>query len=188
MIEELSVKRVPRVHESSGSYLIRMAVANGYPSKSWLTYIDRSLNRMKLNSSPESVSILQHVAGLTKKHRRIFEKSLVHQRLSKDLLVVSVRICPKCVKEKMYFDYMWQVAYVSACPFHGVKLIDVCPKCKLPLTWEIPGIASCFCGADFRKYPTTPADDVVLYYNQKLWAADGRKVPQIQIPGLPDNY
>lgn len=152
MIKELPVKTVFLDNESCESYLIRLALKNGYPSKHWLEYIDRSLRSTSLRANPELTLILHKLTGIPESEFAIHKKSFLHQRLSSDLLVNSTRLCPKCIEENMYFDYMWQVAYASACPYHGVELLEVCPKCNMPLTWNSSEINKCTCGADFHNY------------------------------------
>jgi len=188
MIQELAVKTPLLANESCESYLIRLAMKNGYPTKNWLESIDRSLRSTKLRSNPEITSILHKLTGRPEEEFATHQKSFIRQRLSSDLLVNSARLCPKCIAENMCFDYMWQVAYASACPYHGVLLVDECPRCNMPLTWNISNISKCNCSADFRIYPVVQAESIVLYYNQLMWLVDGRAVSLDNILGASNKH
>ena len=44
------------------------------------------------------------------------------------------RICPKCLREKGYYQLKWMLGIVNFCAEHSIELIEQCPKCKSSIT------------------------------------------------------
>ena len=45
------------------------------------------------------------------------------------------QLCPLCTAEAVpYFRMSWRLGFVTACPRHGVMLIDRCPDCGVPIS------------------------------------------------------
>jgi|GEM_PF-4514661 len=66
-------------------------------------------------------------------------------------------VCPQCLQSNSYSRRLWSHALATACPDHGVHLIDVCPACGDPLRHDRPLPHLCDCGYDLRDYAPTPA-------------------------------
>lgn len=49
------------------------------------------------------------------------------------------RICPKCLKEKGYYQLKWQLRIVECCVMHSIRLTEICSKCKAPISSIING-------------------------------------------------
>jgi hypothetical protein len=95
-------------------------------------------------------------------------------------------MCPECVKNNKYFDYMWEIVFASACPHHGIQLIDYCPDCLCKLSWDRANLELCSCGTYLTDMKASAADERLLYYNSKIWSAMGRRVPKITLLDIPD--
>lgn len=70
--------------------------------------------------------------------------------------VVNRRWCPACLEEDPYHRVWWDTPYVSACPDHGIKIVENC-GCRTPPKWRRSFPTSCVRGHDFRKSPREPA-------------------------------
>ncbi|MDO4264796.1 MAG: TniQ family protein, partial [Deinococcus sp.] len=81
--------------------------------------------------------------------------------------------CPVCLAQSPFLRREWRLSFVTACPAHGVELLDACPECGAayaPLSNDLgrgrswvgqrePPFAWCAeCGHDFREdEPPSPA-------------------------------
>lgn len=66
------------------------------------------------------------------------------ERLSikRDLSRVSRRLCPECVADSAHHRFWWDLKFVTTCPKHRTKLVDVC-SCGKKLSWIDVRIAKC---------------------------------------------
>jgi hypothetical protein len=76
----------------------------------------------------------------------------------------SMRCCPQCLLEAPYHRNAWDLAFVHVCPIHAIHLIDRCPGCKKPLSWERPSVIACGnCGQHLSRRGSVEGDpDVAL--------------------------
>lgn len=94
--------------------------------------------------------------------------------------------CPACLASDSvpYFRRAWRLSFVTACPHHGVELLDACPECSAPLAPHrvdigpngfIPGpdrILYCpACGHDLRKAASSTAQPLLVDWTSRLLAA-----------------
>ncbi len=72
-------------------------------------------------------------------------------------------ICACCIREEPYVQAKWDHELVTACPRHGVLLLDECPRCSEPITRERESITHCLnCNFSFVDAKTALATDVDL--------------------------
>ncbi|QYY30882.1 TniQ family protein [Cupriavidus pinatubonensis] len=55
------------------------------------------------------------------------------------------QLCPVCVGRHGRARAAWSISLLTACVFHGVRLIDRC-VCSRPILWRRPSIDLCECG------------------------------------------
>lgn len=94
--------------------------------------------------------------------------------------------CPACLASDSipYFRRAWRLSFVTACPHHGVALLDACPECSAPLAPHrvdigpngfIPGpdrVVYCpACGHDLRKTASNAAEPLLTEWMSRLLAA-----------------
>lgn len=167
----------PFLDESFASWFIRLAHANGLPPKdlyraaipgAYLHSLD--LDRL---GSPQLFRTLEDKTGIDAAH--IWELTLApwhgklfeaDEGLNKLLWLPPVgreaskksfgqQVCPRCLDEgPLYFRKFWRLSFVTACPQHGVLLVDRCRKCGSPIApdrgLDARGRLRCFrCQADF---------------------------------------
>ena len=107
--------------------------------------------------------------------------------------------CPQCLKTPPgpYYRRCWRLAFVVACPVHGVELLDECPNCHAPVCYHRRGMGDrnglpdgsielCFqCGTDLSRARATPIPRDEMQFHRYLaeglsngWvkAPDGRPV------------
>jgi hypothetical protein len=56
------------------------------------------------------------------------------------------RFCPICLAESNAWQVHWELTLVVACRRHGLRLVDCCPNCHLPLCWNRKHLMECKCG------------------------------------------
>lgn len=86
------------------------------------------------------------------KHVAIFDERFLRDQFS----VLHRRWCPACLEEKPYHRVWWDTPYVSACPDHGIRIVENC-GCAKPPKWRRSYPTSCTEGHDFRESPREPA-------------------------------
>lgn len=66
--------------------------------------------------------------------------------------------CPECMSESAYIRQCWHYKPYTACPRHGVKLIESCPDCGEPIGYLLSGLLThCLCGFDLTTALAPPA-------------------------------
>lgn len=87
------------------------------------------------------------------------------------------RICPKCLREKGYYQLKWQLRIVECCVEHSIRLRDICPKCKTEISTILKTIEfkrvrnlsnsfDClFCGYDLRM--SRPKKNVTAFLEEQ---------------------
>lgn len=63
------------------------------------------------------------------------------------------RWCPACLSSSIYHRAAWDFALRTACPDHGLRLLDRCPECGRQQRWELSDLTRCRCGGDLRRAP-----------------------------------
>ncbi|WP_415869711.1 TniQ family protein [Burkholderia ubonensis] len=84
------------------------------------------------------------------------------------------RICPLCLLEGGIMLAAHRLTWMTACPVHGVQLVDVCPQCEKPVTVTRPSVARCRCGWDFlhvSPVTCTVAEVTSTRYLYQCWNA-----------------
>lgn len=66
------------------------------------------------------------------------------------------QVCIECLKEGAFHRSVWTIKLDRACHKHNVYFIQECPGCDDRLTWNIMSPAHCHCGADLRRFQSTP--------------------------------
>ncbi|PMS16463.1 hypothetical protein C0Z18_23110 [Trinickia dabaoshanensis] len=55
------------------------------------------------------------------------------------------QICPACLRERTRALAAWSICLITACPFHGIRLLDRC-SCGRPVCWRRLSVEFCECG------------------------------------------
>lgn len=61
-----------------------------------------------------------------------------------------MRICPSCIAESPWIRPLWRLKVVTACPVHGITLVQNCRRCHEPVRWSTALIGACGCGLRYR--------------------------------------
>ncbi|WP_175656959.1 TniQ family protein [Burkholderia ambifaria] len=61
------------------------------------------------------------------------------------------RICPLCLLGGGIMLASHRLTWMTACPVHAVRLLDVCPQCEKPIMMTRPNMTRCRCGFDFSR-------------------------------------
>lgn len=62
------------------------------------------------------------------------------------LRVGEPQVCTACLHERGWCHWSWDFSLIPVCPFHGIGLVDRCPRCGQRLRWDRPAVDVCNCG------------------------------------------
>lgn len=168
--------------ESGRGYLIKIAEELDYKSPQWITScVGENINA--INNEPvlnKLAPVLRYPPSEFKKHFYLNVgglganslRSFFGQTVPKKFLNFSTpRICPLCITEHGYIKGYWDINLVTACPEHNCELIDTCPDCYKPLTWNRSSISKCNCGFRFSNIKGIPASKNLLNMTKLIYQA-----------------
>lgn len=178
----LLLKPRPYTGESLAGYQLRLAEANGYPSGIWLSQHFLETPRITVNTSNHATRVAS-ILGLQpeelnrlaytyddeppRNYVRYFGQKL-HLRHIK---IKSPTICAHCLKERAATNGFWELKYAVACPFHGIKLIDMCQQCGQRVSWFRSRVCVCpRCKFDYRDSSVEVAAPEVLELVRLLYS------------------
>lgn len=74
------------------------------------------------------------------------------------------KICPDCIEELGYCRLAWDLALCVACVRHRRVLIDACPWCTRPISWNRAALNACSCGCFWAENDAAgqPSNDELL--------------------------
>ncbi len=115
-----------------------------------------------------------------------------------DWSIASRRHCPECLLADVsdadalgvpadwlaHHRNWWDVRSITACPEHGVALVDACPRCSHQVGWRDARRLSCpRCHADLLADPTPLKDPLGAYVAARLGVGRAARPPVLD--GLP---
>lgn len=167
--------------ESGHGYVLRMAVANflcGLPTVkkmlgktrfSVLEDVDASQIANWFGANPEKLSIALGATGIGNSAN---DFEFCGHLIGRSYFVNRMypRVCALCLVEAPYCRNQWELALVTACPLHGVTLIDSCPWCGKSLSWNRPAVTNCMCGGSLALVPNA-CDSTELESGISQWIA-----------------
>ena len=163
--------------ESIESYLIRLALSNGYTVKQLIDlYFNKNAYLSNINlyhsklSSKNKLLFLRQLSECTGTgFNKLYEASIFKSfnKVSNDLTVLlykgieipssffrkeSIPICPLCLKESRYVRQLWHLGIIICCPIHKSILIRSCPKCGKGIHYIANALIDrCPCGVDLTE-------------------------------------
>lgn len=169
--DELRVRQLPRTpaphpDESLMGYIVRLTEENGYDTPLWIFDLAglkigacnggwSAFYRPDFDPSP-----LERVIGLTRSEFDALKygkgssgRSVIfsEQEIPVDFMRFSApKVCPPCLRQANYYRHFWDLLPITACPHHGLILIDSCQGCGRQLSWSWKKVSVCRCGFDWR--------------------------------------
>lgn len=167
-LRPLGLRVTVGVHETAISVQARLAVRNGYKSsRELLNHVPNLVHRTRY-AMEHNIEIAAALNGTCAK--QLAESSPV--RIGSILRIgrhqvfsgrgpIQGRVCPACleadarervgdVEIRPYARDWWQIAHITCCPSHLVRLTGVCRRCNEVLDMRRPRVAFCSCGNDLR--------------------------------------
>src|SRR5690606_1948691 len=97
---------------------------------------------------------IEQAEARSREERRVDLDALLPRRAS---------VCSECLREHGYAKESWELAPVTVCTKHRVRLFDACPGCHAPIKWERPDLFHCAdCAHDLRAAEAVPASESVV--------------------------
>jgi hypothetical protein len=153
---QFAVPHTPKNGESAQGFLLRLAVSNGrYELSKLAQAIDYKYKASSFNLGGEDFeSFLMALA----KYSNLSGDELVakftmsididdDRRAVNDIRLPTPKICPVCMahKDTRYIKEYWEYAHHTHCEEHNVVLVDRCPRCTAPLSWNGDIFEGCAC-------------------------------------------
>jgi len=163
-VTRLVVRVPPESHESLLGFVLRLSEANGYPSSYLLGELgDREDPSRMGRLSAKGLSDLAGLSDTQAQRLSMFGdrasarsiKVLDQELMADDCRLSFPQICPLCLADEAVCHALWDLAFVSTCPVHGVALLSLCDACGKSLRWSRLHVTHCRCGADLRSQRST---------------------------------
>lgn len=150
------VKPQPLSNESARGYVLRVSGQNGLETPRWLlSHLgERRILTKGYSALASILSKPEH--GLMGLRGPIANLAQLN---APDLGNLPIRywntrrprFCPCCLAESPHWRASWDLVFAVACDKHGYQLLDQCPQCQKPLSWDRPHVTACACGFDLRE-------------------------------------
>jgi hypothetical protein len=186
--------------ESGHGYALRMAEANhlsgipilkkllGKTRFAVLEETDAGSISKWFGATPEKLALALGTTGIG---RQVGEFRFARQTLGRSYFInrMHPRVCASCLRENRYCRSVWEIALATACPRHGVLLLERCPICGRGLSWERPAVDVCLCGWSLTMNSESTAcstleSDISSWVTEKIANGDSRS--QILLNGDMD--
>ena len=175
----LSVGAAPRSDESLPGFIMRFSARNRFADAAKLAAIV-GMRQPGSAVTGANLSALAELAGCDKASlsalayrptARLAHQSFLGGEVSREFIRLDIRrFCLACLARSLHHRARWDLALVTACPEHGIRLIERCPKCLRPPRWRTADMALCGCGADFLQAPTSSVSAREAFVSSRLSA------------------
>lgn len=177
----------PKVGEGLESYLLRVADHNGLlgirellrpipgftMSNSIFTYIEKIAE-----ITVQDARDLANLRRIEQSHSNLIQER--HYRM------MTTPVCPMCLKEHGYAKQIWQHTFCTACPEHGVRLVESCDVCGTEISKNRHQLKFCNCGRDLSSIKTPKISNAEKWINMRL-AMDITPCPPMSDLGNTDS-
>ena len=168
---KLLIRPSPYSDELTGSYLLRLANANGWSTLHPLRQVLRDRYGKDLRDALHeitgvSVSIVNALQGPFPAH---WHQSGNYLGLAaQDFNHTFVRWCPQCLQDSAYLRSLWSIKLVCVCIEHKLWLHDRCPLCGERQQLNRASLLHCNCGAYLANAPLVAAHEKVVGLTRNL--------------------
>jgi len=189
----------PYPDEGLHGFLLRLAEYNLYDRLHWTTAlagIDTADNKSAFMLVAEKAEILSKVTGCDADvlmsmgyTGSIFKGERIITGLGGSKLpAVAIeyktpKVCPDCLLEASYIRQVWDLSLMTVCPHHGTRLVNICPDCGQPITWNRANVDSCDCGGDFSFAETSQASIPMVGLARIIWNSLPSTEDKLDVPG-----
>lgn len=160
-------------NESARGYVLRLSDKNGLESPRWL------LSRLsKKGRSTRCYAGLQSILNKADEQMRLLRGPIANlsQLNAPDPGKLPIRywntrkprFCPCCLAESAHWKASWDLVFVVVCEKHGLLLLDQCPQCQKPLSWDRPHLTKCTCGFDLPQATAETAPEAAVQLAREI--------------------
>lgn len=180
--EALLIRMPPFRNESARGYVLRISEQNGLASPRWLlpmlsnkgvTSTGYGALTLILRRQADSLSDLRgpiaNLAQLNAPDKGHLPIRYWNTRKPK--------FCPNCLGESAHWKASWDLVFTVACEKHGLLLLDQCPKCQKPLSWDRPHLTKCTCGFDLPQAAAETASEAATQLTREIELRLAAEVP-----------
>ena len=91
------------------------------------------------------------------------------------------KVCPRCLEEEGYDRLYWMVRGMVICPYHHIRLVELCPSCQQKIPSLRPSVLHCpHCATgDYRRAPSPlfPEEHLLSVTSSIFYQALGIPLP-----------
>jgi hypothetical protein len=160
---------LPGEDESLTGFLRQWARKNAFINRPQLLAALGLPNTVRIGAA--ELQELSVALGIDHAHLQAIAPSAVPARPALRSVLTRTRdeaVCPHCLAENDHSRQLWSHALATACPHHGVQLVDRCPKCGGTFGHNRLSARVCGCGMDLRSIETEPADPFECEFARRL--------------------
>lgn len=179
--------------ETLTGYLLRLAEDNGYAgNKQICAALGLPIESLDgcgptLGPSEVDLSSVAQATGLQENklqqscfHRSPCQQCATFAGISYPIQYIKFKypkFCAACLAESPYHRWYWDLAHMTVCIKHKLKLIDKCPSCKKRISWDRHSLTSCACGCSWTEVEEqTITDPAELWISQRVLMLIGQGV------------
>lgn len=153
---------VPHEYEDIVGFLMRVASANRLlgPQEILCQIPHMSTKCVQVRNVPElayftknTVEEIYQLSGIEKRESgELRSWHIAGEWVTKAVFTEfrGAKVCPACLEEVPFIRGLWSLSFYKACPFHNLKLLEVCPVCNRSLAWYRKSPYRCSCAFDLR--------------------------------------
>lgn len=166
------VRPHPRSNESARGYVLRVSEQNGLETPRWLLpYLgekgipSKGYAALKaiLNRTEDLVGLRGPVANLADLNAPDLGNLPIRYWNTR-----RPRFCPCCLAESANWRANWDLVFTVACEKHDLRLLDCCPQCQKPLSWDRSHMTKCACGFDLREAATEKTPEAAVQLAREI--------------------
>lgn len=164
--DRLAARALPAHGQTLHAFVLRLVEANAHPGSAWIrrlaglphTFATRPCDLAGLEAALGGAVPAPELAALASWPGPDGRIGVEGTRMSPSLLdLVRARVCPSCLAEGHRLRPAWDCRLLTACTRHGLRLVDRCPDCVGPLSWDRRSASRCRCRADLAVAPAATA-------------------------------
>ncbi|MGE7823326.1 TniQ family protein [Paenibacillus sp. NPDC093718] len=192
---------LPYEDESLTGYILRLSIANYYPSLKYIYdelsvfqnkrifsyYLDTLMlddcDLAKLSAlAGSSLDILRNLmfCEVDKANQMyVYNKSVFSLTA---ICTLKAKLCPLCLKENEYIRKIWGLVNVTACPYHKVMMVDQCQNCSKKILWTQSNIFMCSCGHSHKNSKVEIAGEACISISEYVYQECGLLSKNLSLP------
>lgn len=169
----LLIRPLPKEHESSQGYVLRLSTLNGFDHPRWCVPLANAGDEKDGQRASLKMLTGHDDATLSTLRGPIFGLGLLSRGDNGNVGLRYwntrfQRYCPICLATERYHRASWGLTFGVACHEHAVWLRDDCPVCGKSIRWTGAPLGMCSCGFPLQTAAALPCTESARSYVRML--------------------